>query len=160
MFKSLLTSILGAMLQLPFATYAQADGVWWGNWVEGERGAHIYNKVRISANTFAIAPGGNSDYFDFLPDKSKIWCKVAYKVASRSHGKTYPDESSGSQDTALRLGRQFEIVLLELEHSKCGFKYLQMAFPSDIKGYVYADVVMYDEKRSLTGSYNYHRADK
>ncbi len=157
MSKCLLTSILGALLA--FVAYAQADVAWWGDWVEGERGARIYNKIRITANTFALASGGNSDYFYFLPDKSENWCKVSYKVMSRSHGKTYPNESSWSQDTALRLGRQYEIVLLELEHTKCGgFKYLQMAFPSDINGY--ADVTWYDEKRSWTGSFNYHRADK
>lgn len=137
----------------------QADGAWWGNWVEGEKGARTYNKVRITADTFARAPGGNSDYFYFMPEKNKIWCKVTYKIASRSHGKTYPDESPDSQDTARRLGRQYEIVLLELEHSKCGgFRYLQMAFPSDINGY--ADVSFYDEKRRWAGSFNYHQVDR
>lgn len=144
---------------LPLAVCAQGNATWLGYWVAGEPGAHQYYKVRITASTIAFAPGGKSEYSDLFPDKSKQWCKVNYKVEKSGYSDTYPNESPYSKEDAHRLGRQYEVVLLALEHSKCsGFKYLQMAFPSDIENY--ADITEYHEDMAWAGSFNYHRIDK
>lgn len=133
--------------------------MWVGHWVEGERGAHVYNKIRITPRVFSFASGGNSDYFYFAPEKSKIWCHVKYEVVSRSQGDTYPDEDPLRQETARSLNRSYKVVLLKLEHSKCtGYRYLQMAFLSDL-GDKYADIIEYDDKQSKVASFNYHRVD-
>jgi hypothetical protein len=149
-----LIQIIG--LFLSFHVHAQTKDKWLGNWVEGERGARIYTKIRIEPNSIAFSPGGNSDYYYFAPQKNRTWCQVKYKVVSQSHGDTYPDEQSSSQDVARRMGRTYEIALLELEHAKCsGFSFLQMAFPSDLHGY--ADVTMYDKQRRVVQWFNYHQ---
>lgn len=149
--------ILGVFL--PLAAFPHGDASWLGNWVAGEPGARRYYKVRITASTIAFAPGGKSDYFHLFPDKSKLWCKLNYKIQTSGHSNTYPNESAYSQDVARSNGRQYEVVLLELEHNKCsGFKYLQMAFPSDIENY--ADIIEFDDKMDRTGEFNYHRVKK
>ena len=141
----------------PLLSFAGTDDVWLGLWNEGERGARTYNKIRITPNILLFSRGGNWDYFYFPSEKSKVWCQVKYEVLSRVQGDTYPNQAPSSQEIARRLNRTFETVLLKLENSKCtGYTYLQMAFLSDL-GDRYADVAMYDDKRSKIASFNFHR---
>jgi len=142
-------------LLLSLSIHAQPEEKQLGNWVTGEKGAGIYNKMRITPDTISIAPGNRSDYFYFAPEENPIWCKTNYKVISRSHGDSYPDQDSGSRAIARKVGRKYEIVLLELEHGECVGFLLQMAFPSDIDNA--ADVTTYDEKHRGRSWLFYHR---
>jgi hypothetical protein len=154
MYPAALSFVVGVLLTSP--VFAQIEDAWLGNWVEGEKGASRYTKIRLASKTIAFTSGNRSDTTHFPPSSDPAWCWVRYRVVSSSVGETYPDQLAVSQDTAKRLARTFKIRRLELEHTKCtGFKFLQLAFPSDIGHY--ADVIQYSESSVVGWTHYIHQ---
>lgn len=94
----------------------------------------------------------------FPSEKSKVWCKANYSVVSRSKGDSFPGEGATAIEADHKLGRKWEVVMLELAPNTCGAqKYLQMAFPSD---YDAASVMYFDEEHQWAGTVLFHHLMK